>query len=298
MLIYSKEFKEKVINEYKNTDIATIDLVAKYNITKKTFYRWLNEINLNLPQKRKKRISTSIKQEIINKFKTGNYTVYQLSKNYHVNYYTISNWLIKLNLIQKRKKLILYTAQQKHVVIEDYKNSQISMKQLAIKYNINCTTISRWIHNSGIPIRHCRTDKKLIKQAIALYKEVQSLVQVSKQLNIRLNILSAWFKKYNIDIIPKYTKEFKQKIVNEYKNSDKSLNYFYIQYGIRHSLLTLWLKEANVLIRNSKVPVITNNIKEKVYNCYKQGMNKLQICKQFHISYKAIEDIINKSLLK
>lgn len=196
-MIYSKEFKEKVINEYKNANIATIDLVAKYNITKKTLYRWLNEINLILPRKRKrKRISTQIKQEIINKFKTGNYTVYQLSKDYHINYSSISNWLIKLNLIQKRNKLILYTTQQKHTIIEDYKNSQISMKQLFKKYNINYTTILRWIHNSGIPVRYHRTDKRLIKQAIALYKEVQSLVQVSKQLNIRLNILSAWFKKY------------------------------------------------------------------------------------------------------
>lgn len=296
-MIYSKEFKEKVINEYKNTDITTIDLVAKYNIMRITLYRWLNEINLILPRKRK-RISAQIKQEVIDKFKTGNYTVYQLSKDYHINYSSISNWLIKSNLIQKRNKSILYTTQQKHTIIEDYKNSQISMKQLSIKYNIDYTTISRWIHNSGTLVRHCRTDKKLIKQAIALYKEVQSLAQVSKQLNIRLNILSAWFKRYNIDIIPKYTKEFKQKIINEYKNSDKSLNYFYIQYGIRHSLLTMWLKKANVLIRNSKVPVITNDIKEEIYNCYKYGMNKLQICKQFHISYKTIEDIVNAKINK
>ena len=296
-MIYSNEFKQQIIHEYKTTNISTLHLAKKNNIARLTLYRWLQQANIFI-RKETQKCDKSLKQEIIDKYKTGQYTVYKLSKEYALNYSSINNWLIQENLlIVNSNKTKHYTNKEKNEILQDYINSTMSMKQLAKKYNINYSTISRWIHNSNIPVRHRHYTKQIINQVINLYKKLKNVSLIANQMNIATTTINTWLRKNNIKLIPKYTEEFKQKIINEYNNSDKSLNYFYTNYGIRHSCLTTWLKNAGVSIRKSRVRKnITNNIKNNIYQCYQQGFTKLQICKKFHISYKNIEDIINAKI--
>lgn len=196
--------------------------------------------------------SKQFKEKMINEFKISQLTRYAFTKKYNINYDTFTVWLKQANLICPQSNKI-YTKEQKQIIINEYINSNITASQLAKKHKIHYKTMLRWLKTNNINIkRKQKYDKNQIEFCINLYNQLHNIYEVSRQTKISRSTISKWLKNNKISIKRKYTIEFKQKIINEYINSNKSLNYFYREYGIRHSVLTYWLKQFDIVRENIK----------------------------------------------
>lgn len=285
MKFYSNELKQQVINEY-NDEIPVYSLSQKYNIALVTIYRWIR-------QYKKHRTydhviySSEFKKQILDFYVNNSISIYALAKQFNIKYNTVYVWIKQSNLL-KTEVPKRYSSDFKLQVVQEYKNNNIYIHDLAKKYNISYQTVHTWIKQlDAMKIKTYPEESVIIDE----YNAKKSINYIAKKYNIYNDYVYKILVNNNVSIRSEsYTPEFKNIIINEYINSNISLNKLAQKYNIGRTTLTNWLKENNVDIKTSIFPQANIN---EVKKCYLQGMSLLQINKKFHISYTKIKQIIS-----
>lgn len=286
MKFYSNEFKQQVINEY-NDGTSVYSLSQKYNVALVTVYRWIR-------QNRKHRAyehviySSEYKKQILDYYVNNSISIYALAKQFNIKYNTVYVWIKQANLL-KTEVPKRYSSSFKLQVVQEYKNNNIYIHDLAKKYNISYQTAHTWIkQHDATKIKIYPEESVIINEYVNVKKNIN---YIAKKYNIYNDYVYKILINNNVNIRSKsYDSEFKNMIINEYTSSNISLNKLAQKYNIGRTTLTNWLKENNVNIKTSIFPQADIN---EVKKCYLQGMSLLQINKKFHISYAEINQIIS-----
>lgn len=292
---YSQEFKQKVINEYIN-GTTVLELSNKYDIAQITIYYWLRKNNIKMQRKYKHNIlSIDLINQIKDLYINKQLSIYNISKKLNISISSITSLLIKQN-IYKPKKCIRYSQEFKQQIINEYINTNISINQLTKKYNINYTTLCRWVSNNEQAKIKSKKLTNIKQQIINEYNNGIncSVSNLARKYNLNRITVRKWILKANnistLGIADRYSQKFKQQIINEYVNTNISINQLAKKYNLEYTTVYSWLKKNNINIRNSHKKEVND---QDIIQAYNTGLSILQINKKFHISNKYIIKVIN-----
>ncbi len=101
---------------------------------------------------KKPRIHQEIKDAIVEQYKTGVFSMNQLSKNYKISYTSVRLCLQAQNIPFKKtcKRL---TQEQKNKILDLYTNNNYNCLQVANLCDTNSTTVNKFLKLNNIPIR-------------------------------------------------------------------------------------------------------------------------------------------------
>lgn len=207
-----KNRKLKIIQEYLTTNLTQSELRNKYQIGSANFVStWINGFNIELYQ-------LGYNQEIIDKRKL----ISDLENN------------LKLLEILKKNKTILtlltFTKKERYKIIEEYLTTSMSQSDISRKYKIKWRgNVGKWLYDieNELILKNKRKDYKLNNQEINLFKLIDKHNKNRKQIS-------------------RFSKTFKETVVEEYKSSLISQRELGKKYNINSRLISDWLYTLNI----------------------------------------------------
>lgn len=177
-------------------------------------------------------------KEIADKVKISKYKVFSLLKEYNIN---IKNPRAKIS--------------PKKEILSDLYN-KMTTSQIGKKYNVNRATVFEWLKQYNIPLRNpydklqAPPKEELVNLHINLKK---TLTEIAFIYDVNYNIVSKWFKQYDIKI-NKYNisevKPEKDKLYNLYQNK-LTIQQIADIYQVDKKTVNNWFKSYNIEVNSN-----------------------------------------------
>jgi transposase len=148
-------------------------------------------------------------------------------------------------------------------IIVDYTTTNLSAYKIGKKYNIHETTCLRWLKQNNIPIyskgNRRNVNKQQIKKILLFAKQGMIPIEITKQCNLTLAIVSRLLKQHGIET---HSKVLKRKKITENPNNVAEIIKLYqqrcglLEIANKFGTSTVWvrriLKENNIKIRRTR----------------------------------------------
>ena len=144
------ERKEMVVKMYKD-GIPGTEIARANNIGKNTVYKILKREGLIPVEGKRNRFSLEQEECIVKEYIDNKMSLHSIAKKFNCNFITVRNVLLRHNCeMKKRGNITIMKTEQE---LENIKNewiSGVSQTDLAKKYGVGQTTMSRFLAHNGI----------------------------------------------------------------------------------------------------------------------------------------------------
>lgn len=276
----SEQYKEMVINEWKNT--ANInDISKKYGVNKYTIYSWAQKIGIKIERKEREKTRTSriiipeeVKSKAVKEYMEG-YTLAYIGAKYGVSQTTVCKWAKNAGV---KRGYITPTSSIKDKIVEDYESGDNALI-LAERYKADIREIDKIISKN-----------ELNKNIIEEYRAGTMLSEIKRKYNVSIGKISYLARKNGIQKrTEKWGENIKYKISKEYI-SGESAKSLANKYGLNVNSLKAFLSE-NAIRKNKKVK-LTTEMKKEILEGYKSGEKVSEIADKYDICLSSIYALI------
>ncbi len=277
MLEVEKRIEERIKNylkrEYVKSKRTVPDIAKELEISSAAIYRWMKEHGIlvrSKPEARKlvsesegiKRLS---KTELERLYLIENLTTTEIAKLGNVTPSAVIQWMNKYG-IERRDN---FEAQTRGKVKKPknqelrrmYHDDYLSIRDIAGKYDVGETSVTRWLDEAGIERREPELTRRLRKgvklpskeKLLEEYERGSSISKLAENYSVGQSVISRMLKELGVNIrtkrlgIEKLTKE---ELYNYYHNEMMSVRNIAKKLGVESSTIVRWAKEYGIKLRD------------------------------------------------
>lgn len=280
----SPEVKSAAIADYLAGELSVKKIAQKYGISSSAITGWISEEQL-----RKAPVSEEIKRGVIADYLAGELSNKEIAQKYNIHRNTINTWI---PTEQKRvrgngTRVSRYSQNIKDAVIAECEAGELTVKEIAEKYNMNYNTVYNW-YNAYVEKEELKMEaaKADYLAGVLKVKEICEKYGISEYELLKLIPKDQRRGRWNCT--PQLRKGKKEAIIADYNANELTLKEIAIKHGLSIESVMRYVpndqKDEN---RRSKSPY-SQATKDAIAEDYLRGLSIKEICKKYNMGRSTV----------
>lgn len=193
------EIKELYLSGFSSNKIATL-----YNVDKASIIKILKQLNVKIRNQKTININKQEFEELVTDYKSG-YSLKSLAKRYDCSSTALKDFLLRKGVDIKEKYSILKDEKNQELLINEYLDNKISLKELLHKYHCSFLTFKKILSLHGIDLKgykgHFKMTPEECLEAIKLFNENVPIQKLANKYNVDKCTIYSMLKRYHVNYL-------------------------------------------------------------------------------------------------